>query len=192
VSATEAAAVSATEAAAVSATEAAAGCAGRAGRASVRGASAGCAWRAPVGGASRGSTGCARCAGSARVIMTARTTMITRMMSKSVGSGQWQNRAVVAAVPVRIRTPSRIPGIARTPLGERPGLSLSLVGSYRADPCQPRDHHRCCRCRTCLHVSLLLRLTVYSRRSCPQHAVRSVDSAAKRSDHDVVVFVMPA
>jgi hypothetical protein len=112
---------------------------------STRSASAGCTSAGPA------SAGSARSTRSAGMVRSARPTRLARVISRCAGSSQWQRGVVIGSLPlnvagvrVPIRTPCRVPEIARAPLRERPRSSLSLTGGSQAGQSQARGHHGCC------------------------------------------------
>jgi hypothetical protein len=128
-------------------------------------------------------TGSAGVTGSARPTSSGRSARPTRsagVVPLPATSMQWLrryrlDRVIVAAVPVRVRTPSRVPQVARAPLREWPRLSLGLGGSAQSDQSQACGHHGRCCCKTCVlsHIPLLPRQAVHQVRRSREKAVRS-------------------
>ena len=156
-------------------------------------ASAGSATGAAPTGAATGAAGCS--GGSTR---SPRSTGVTRSARPTRCAGviraagmislaplpltpmQWLgryhlDRVIVTAVPVRVRTPSWIPNVARAPLREWPRLSLGLVGSAQSDQSQACGHYGRCCCKTCVvfHIALLPREAVHQDQRAREEAVRS-------------------
>ena len=131
----------------------------------------------------------ARVTGSAGVTGSARPTRcagvirfagVVPLPAPPLMSMQWLwrryhlDRVIVAAVPVRVRTPSRVPQVARAPLREWPRLSLGLVGGAQSDQSQACGHHGRCCCKTCVlfHIALLPRQAVHQDHRSREKAVR--------------------
>jgi hypothetical protein len=93
------------------------------------------------------------------------------------------DRVIVAAVPVRVRTPSRVPNVARAPLREWPRLSPGLVGSAQSDQSQGCGHHGRCCCKTCVlfHIALLPRQAVHQDHRSREKTVRSASDGSESS-----------
>jgi hypothetical protein len=94
---------------------------------------AGCAPSAGTTSAGRAAR-VIRSAGSAGVVGPAR---VAKMMFRYDGSRQWQNRTNVTAVPVRIRTPCRVPRIAWAPLGNGPGWAWDSSAATKPTHAKP-------------------------------------------------------